>query len=333
MLSIQAVAAAREFDAAAGMLAKTGPQAERTLWAALRYFAEATPSASTLGTFAAQHGVREDVASREIGKLVALRLVERQSLPADERRKIFRVSTRGNEALEQDPFRSLARALAAQFSPPELAIVGLAIGKLAVRACEWGAAGTSEAVVGRLEEEFVAEENGRDDDRLRNSPPDMQDAAIVTPQSMGVVRALALIGGSVCKAGDSEDLSHQEWAALRYFATAPAELATSGGYAERRNLSRKAAWQAIVALKEKRLLANVAKEDGTPSRRITASRKSLAILHLDPNLKIARVFDSEFDADMLDVITQVMNVILEAAAQISRSTLTQLSHELESAAH
>lgn len=81
-------------------------------WAAVRYFAQATPSARSVVAFARYHGTTKGTASQTIAALQKKGLLERHRSERDRRAVNLVLTERGRAVLESDPLNELAAAIA-----------------------------------------------------------------------------------------------------------------------------------------------------------------------------------------------------------------------------
>lgn len=81
-------------------------------WAAVRYFAQATPSARSVVAFARYHGTTKGTASQTIAALQKKGLLERHRSERDRRAVHLVLTERGRAVLESDPLNELAAAIA-----------------------------------------------------------------------------------------------------------------------------------------------------------------------------------------------------------------------------
>ena len=82
-------------------------------WAALRYFAQATPSARSVVAFARYHGTTKGTASQTIAALLKKGLLDRSRGERDRRTVNLELTPAGRLVLEHDPINELAAAIAA----------------------------------------------------------------------------------------------------------------------------------------------------------------------------------------------------------------------------
>ena len=80
-------------------------------WAALRYFAQAMPSARSVVAFARYHGTTKGTASQTISALEKKGLLNRQASESDRRKSVLTLSEAGHALLAQDPLNELAAAI------------------------------------------------------------------------------------------------------------------------------------------------------------------------------------------------------------------------------
>ena len=80
-------------------------------WAALRYFAQATPSARTVVAFARYHGTTKGTASQTIAALLKKGLLDRSRGERDRRTVNLELTPLGRTVLESDPLNELAAAI------------------------------------------------------------------------------------------------------------------------------------------------------------------------------------------------------------------------------
>ncbi|HYG90707.1 MAG TPA: MarR family transcriptional regulator [Azospirillum sp.] len=81
-------------------------------WSALRYFAQATPSARSVVAFARYHGTTKGTASQTIAALFKKGLLDRHKGERDRRTVDLVLTPAGRTALENDPLNELAVAIA-----------------------------------------------------------------------------------------------------------------------------------------------------------------------------------------------------------------------------
>lgn len=81
-------------------------------WAALRYFAQATPSARSVVAFAHYHGTTKGTASQTIAALLKKGLLDRSRGERDRRTVNLELTPAGRAVLENDPLNELAAAIA-----------------------------------------------------------------------------------------------------------------------------------------------------------------------------------------------------------------------------
>lgn len=82
-------------------------------WAALRYFAQATPSARSVVAFARYHGTTKGTASQTIAALLKKGLLDRHRGERDRRTVNLVLTDAGRALLDHDPLNELAAAVAA----------------------------------------------------------------------------------------------------------------------------------------------------------------------------------------------------------------------------
>lgn len=82
-------------------------------WSALRYFAQATPSARSVVAFARYHGTTKGTASQTIAALLKKGLLDRSRNERDRRTVNLELTPMGRAVLENDPLNELAAAIAA----------------------------------------------------------------------------------------------------------------------------------------------------------------------------------------------------------------------------
>jgi DNA-binding MarR family transcriptional regulator len=82
-------------------------------WAALRYFAQATPSARSVVAFARYHGTTKGTASQTIAALLKKGLLDRHRGERDRRTVNLVLTDTGRALLDHDPLNELAAAVAA----------------------------------------------------------------------------------------------------------------------------------------------------------------------------------------------------------------------------
>lgn len=87
-------------------------------WAALRYFGRVGLAACSVTAFARYHGTSKGTASQTIAALTRKGLVERLQNPDDRRLVHFVLTAAGRAALDSDPIRLVAEAVAG-LSPEE----------------------------------------------------------------------------------------------------------------------------------------------------------------------------------------------------------------------
>ena len=80
-------------------------------WTALRYLAKAAPSARTNNAFARYHQTTTGTVTLTLKALFEKGLVRRECDPDDKRLVRFDVTPSGEEALQDDPLKGLARAI------------------------------------------------------------------------------------------------------------------------------------------------------------------------------------------------------------------------------
>lgn len=80
-------------------------------WAALRYFAQATPSARSVVAFARYHGTTKGTASQTIAALLKKGLLERHRGERDRRTVNLVLTDEGRGLLDSDPLNELAAAV------------------------------------------------------------------------------------------------------------------------------------------------------------------------------------------------------------------------------
>ncbi|PWC36906.1 MarR family transcriptional regulator [Azospirillum sp. TSO22-1] len=81
-------------------------------WSALRYFAQATPSARSVVAFARYHGTTKGTASQTIAALLKKGLLDRSRSERDRRTVNLELTAAGRLVLEHDPLNELAAAIA-----------------------------------------------------------------------------------------------------------------------------------------------------------------------------------------------------------------------------
>lgn len=81
-------------------------------WSALRYFAQATPSARSVVAFARYHGTTKGTASQTIAALLKKGLLDRTRGERDRRTVNLELTPTGRTVLENDPLNELAAAIA-----------------------------------------------------------------------------------------------------------------------------------------------------------------------------------------------------------------------------
>ncbi|MGQ9370519.1 MarR family transcriptional regulator [Azospirillum sp. ST 5-10] len=80
-------------------------------WAALRYFAQATPSARSVVAFARYHGTTKGTASQTIAALLKKGLLERHRGERDRRTVNLVLTEDGRSLLDNDPLNELTAAV------------------------------------------------------------------------------------------------------------------------------------------------------------------------------------------------------------------------------
>lgn len=86
-------------------------------WAALRYFAQATPSARSVVAFARYHGTTKGTASQTIAALLKKGFLERHRSVQDRRAVSLILTESGRTVLANDPLNELADAIACLSEP------------------------------------------------------------------------------------------------------------------------------------------------------------------------------------------------------------------------
>ncbi len=81
-------------------------------WSALRYFAQATPSARSVVAFARYHGTTKGTASQTIAALLKKGMLDRSRSERDRRTVNLELTPAGRVVLENDPLNELAAAIA-----------------------------------------------------------------------------------------------------------------------------------------------------------------------------------------------------------------------------
>lgn len=92
-------------------------------WSALRYFAQASPSARSVVAFARYHGTTKGTASQTIAALEKKGLIDRRPSERDRRTCVLNLTEAGRETLACDPLNELAHAIAAIPEPNHLSMV------------------------------------------------------------------------------------------------------------------------------------------------------------------------------------------------------------------
>ncbi|HEY0833430.1 MAG TPA: MarR family transcriptional regulator [Azospirillum sp.] len=82
-------------------------------WAALRYFAQATPSARSVVAFARYHGTTKGTASQTIAALLKKGMLDRHRGERDRRTVNLVLTDAGRALLDSDPLNELAAAIGA----------------------------------------------------------------------------------------------------------------------------------------------------------------------------------------------------------------------------
>lgn len=98
-------------------------------WAALRYFGRVGLQACTVTAFARYHGTSKGTASQTIAALTRKGMVERQQDGSDRRLIHFVLTEAGRCALDNDPIRMVAQAVA-DLSPEEQSGLAATLEKL-----------------------------------------------------------------------------------------------------------------------------------------------------------------------------------------------------------
>ena len=91
-------------------------------WAALRYFAQATPSARSVVAFAHYHGTTKGTASQTIAALLKKGYLERHRSERDRRTVSLILTESGRNVLAHDPLNELATAISSLSDPQHTAI-------------------------------------------------------------------------------------------------------------------------------------------------------------------------------------------------------------------
>lgn len=86
-------------------------------WSALRYFAQATPSACSVVAFARYHGTTKGTASQTISALLKKGLLDRHKGEHDRRTVSLVPTPAGRAMLENDPLNELAAAISSLSEP------------------------------------------------------------------------------------------------------------------------------------------------------------------------------------------------------------------------
>ncbi|WP_431859161.1 MarR family transcriptional regulator [Azospirillum sp.] len=81
-------------------------------WSALRYLAQATPSARSVVAFARYHGTTKGTASQTIAALLKKGLLDRSRSERDRRTVNLELTAAGRLVLEHDPLNELSAAIA-----------------------------------------------------------------------------------------------------------------------------------------------------------------------------------------------------------------------------
>lgn len=98
-------------------------------WAALRYFGRVGLQACTVTAFARYHGTSKGTASQTIAALTRKGMVERLQDASDRRLVHFVLTEAGRTALDNDPIRLVAEAVA-DLSPEEQATLATLLEKI-----------------------------------------------------------------------------------------------------------------------------------------------------------------------------------------------------------
>lgn len=295
-------------------------QLNKREWELLRFLDMVNGEGATAGDFAYYQAEPAHHVWKYSGELVRRGLLDRKKSKDNERSAVLSLTPRGREMLENDPLLILADRLSPHFSGDALEDYVLlllrVLNLLVVEGMRMSAEERRQRAMRIAQSAGVGEDVAIPDPFMIQTPRKLGGP---TDQARAVALLLSEAGEDVYKAGSTEELSRNDWVALRYYATSDRQEMTVGSLVGDCGINRRIASESTTRLTKE--LGALARKNSSIHRGVQAvfiTHKGKQLLDFDPIRRLGDALEQEFSADEISVVRQ----LTEAVADIIRESAT-----------